>query len=248
MAELTIRQDEVMTSREIADLYGKPHNDTLKKIRKLEKAYVQVFGGEGKFSQSSYLNAQNKEQPEILLNKSQALFVASRFDAVLHAKVQKRWEELESQNSTPALPSNYKEALEHLLIQVDKNEQLEAENTAKQEQLELQAPKVLFADSVSTSDSLILVRDMAKILKQNGVDIGGNRLFEWLRENGYLIKQYGTDRNRPTQRAINMGLFKVKETAVTHSSGNVVVNITPKITGKGQLYFINKFTKAISEA
>lgn len=111
----------------------------------------------------------------------------------------------------------------------------------QQEQLQLQAPKVLFADSVSTSDDLILIRDLAKILNQNGVKIGGNRLFEWLRENGYLIKQAGTDRNRPTQRAINLGLFKIKETAVTHSSGQVRVNITPKVTGKGQTYFINKF-------
>lgn len=104
-------------------------------------------------------------------------------------------------------------------------------------------PKVLFADAVNTSKTSILVGDLAKILNQNGVDIGGTRLFKWLRNNGYLIKRKGTDYNSPTQKSMELGLFEVKETAITHSDGHVSVNKTPKVTGKGQVYFINKLLK-----
>lgn len=102
-------------------------------------------------------------------------------------------------------------------------------------------PKVLFADAVSASDSTILIGDLAKILKQNGHPIGQKRLFNWMREQGYLIKRAGADYNSPTQRAMEMGLFKIKETAISHSDGHVSVSKTTKVTGKGQQYFINKF-------
>ena len=102
-------------------------------------------------------------------------------------------------------------------------------------------PKVLFADAVSASDSTILIGDLAKILKQNGHPIGQKRLFSWMREQGYLIKRQGADYNSPTQRAMEMGLFKIKETAISHSDGHVSVSKTTKVTGKGQQYFINKF-------
>lgn len=105
-------------------------------------------------------------------------------------------------------------------------------------------PKVLFADAVSASDSTILIGDLAKILKQNGHPIGQKRLFNWMREQGYLIKRAGADYNSPTQRAMEMGLFKIKETAISHSDGHVSVSKTTKVTGKGQQYFINKFCGA----
>lgn len=105
-------------------------------------------------------------------------------------------------------------------------------------------PKVLFADAVSASDSTILIGDLAKILKQNGHPIGQKRLFCWMREQGYLIKRQGADYNSPTQRAMEMGLFKIKETAISHSDGHVSVSKTTKVTGKGQQYFINKFCGA----
>lgn len=104
-------------------------------------------------------------------------------------------------------------------------------------------PKVLFADAVSVSKSSILIGDLAKILKQNGVEIGANRLFQWMRDNGYLISRKGSDYNSPTQRAMEMGLFAVKETVVTHSDGHTSISRTPKVTGKGQVYFVNKFLK-----
>lgn len=102
-------------------------------------------------------------------------------------------------------------------------------------------PKAIFADAVSVSETSILVGELAKLLKQNGVEIGQNRLFAWLRQNGYLISRKGTDYNMPTQKSMNLGLFKIKETSIQHSDGHVTVNKTPKVTGKGQQYFINKF-------
>lgn len=102
-------------------------------------------------------------------------------------------------------------------------------------------PKVLFADSVATSNSTILIGELAKILRQNGVNIGQNRLFDWMRNNGYLICRKGADYNMPTQRSMELGLFKIKETAITHSDGTTSVTKTVKVTGKGQQYFINKF-------
>lgn len=103
-------------------------------------------------------------------------------------------------------------------------------------------PKALFADAVAASESTCLVGELAKMLRQNGVEIGQNRLFDWLRERGYLGKG-GDNRNVPTQRAMDMGLFRIKETAVTHSDGRVTVNRTPKVTGKGQTYFMAKLVK-----
>ena len=105
-------------------------------------------------------------------------------------------------------------------------------------------PKELFADAVSASKSSILVGDLAKLLKQNGVDIGQKRLFQWLREKGYLIKQQGASWNMPTQRSMEQGLFEVKETTITHSDGHISISKTVKVTGKGQVYFINKLLAA----
>lgn len=114
-------------------------------------------------------------------------------------------------------------------------------NAALQSKIEQDKPKVLFADAVSASKTSILVGDLAKLIKQNGYDIGANRLFVWLRENGYLIKRKGTDYNMPTQKAMEMGLFEIKETTITHADGHISISKTPKVTGKGQVYFINKF-------
>ena len=116
----------------------------------------------------------------------------------------------------------------------DKNRHLEA-------QAEENRPKVLFADSVAASHTSILVGELAKLLRQNGVDIGGTRSFRWLRENGYLIRRAGSDYNMPTQRSMELGLFTIKETAITHADGTVTVSKTVKVTPKAQIYFVNKF-------
>lgn len=109
----------------------------------------------------------------------------------------------------------------------------------KNAQIAEMKPKALFADAVSASDSSILVAELAKMLKQNGKDIGPKRLFAWLRDNGYLCKS-GTQKNIPTQRSMEMGLFEIKESTHLDSNGNNIITKTPKVTGKGQLYFVNK--------
>lgn len=113
--------------------------------------------------------------------------------------------------------------------------------------IDAQKPKVLFADSIQASHTSILIGEFAKILKQNGIDVGQKRLFEWLRENGYLIKRKGSDYNSPTQKSMELGLFEIKETPIHHNSGEISISRTSKITGKGQAYFINKFlNKAVA--
>ncbi|HEL1790789.1 TPA: phage antirepressor KilAC domain-containing protein [Streptococcus suis] len=121
-----------------------------------------------------------------------------------------------------------------LLLADKKVHQLEA-------QIEADKPKVLFADAVSASHSSISVGDLAKLISQNGFKIGANRLFAWLRENSYLIKRKGSDWNMPTQKSMELGLFEIKETTITHADGHISISKTVKVTGKGQQYFINKF-------
>lgn len=123
---------------------------------------------------------------------------------------------------------------------------LEAQKTIEEQtaQIEEMKPKAIFADAVATSHTSILIGDPAKILKQNGVETGQKRLFEWLRENGYLSKRKGTEWNSPTQKSMNLGLFEVKETTAVNPDGSVRINKTTKVTGKGQQYFINKFLNA----
>lgn len=106
--------------------------------------------------------------------------------------------------------------------------------------IEEQKPKVIFANAVSASHTSILVGEFAKLMRQNGVNMGQNRMFVWLRENGYLINRKGSDRNMPTQKSMELGLFEIKETTINHSDGHISISKTPKITGKGQLYFADK--------
>lgn len=144
-------------------------------------------------------------------------------------KVEKAW------NSPEMI---MKRALEIANKQV---ENLKLQNEEKEQKLIEQQPKVIFADAVSASHTSILVGELAKILKQNGINIGGGRLFEWLRNNGYLIKRKGTDWNMPTQKSMELGLFEIKESTHLDSNGVNITTKTPKVTGKGQQYFINKF-------
>lgn len=144
----------------------------------------------------------------------------------------------EAWNSPEMILARANQIQSHMIEDYTKKIEL-LENKVKEDK-----PKVLFADSVATSKTSILVGDLAKIIKQNGVDIGQKRLFNWLRNNGFLIKRLGTDYNMPTQKSMELELFEIKETAVTHSDGHTTINKTPKVTGKGQIYFINKFKEA----
>lgn len=143
------------------------------------------------------------------------------------------------------------ERLEEVLLNPDTIIRLATDLKAEREakaalaaKVEKDKPKVLFAESVSASDSTVLVRELAKVLKQNGIDTGEKRLFEWLRQNGYLISKEGSDYNTPTQRSMEMGLFEVQRTTITLADGRIKVKTTPKVTGKGQIYFVNKLKQA----
>lgn len=129
-------------------------------------------------------------------------------------------------------PDTMIQLCQQLKAEQERSRQLEAENAAM-------LPKAVFADAVSASKSSILVGELAKLLRQNGVDTGEKRLFHWLRQNGYLIKRNGADHNMPTQRSIEQGLFVIKETTVCHADGHTTISKTPKVTGKGQQYFVN---------
>lgn len=161
------------------------------------------------------------------------------------AKVFKRWVTSEV---LPTIRKNGMFATDELLDNPDfaiaTLQKLKEEREAKRQleaQIEGDRPKVLFADAVSASHTSILVGELAKLLKQNGVEVGATRLFSWLRDHGYLIKRKGRDWNMPTQKSVELGLIRVKETSITHSDGHITVNKTPLVTGKGQRYFINKF-------
>lgn len=125
---------------------------------------------------------------------------------------------------------------------------LEAQKTieAQNKDIERMKPKEIFADAVSASHTTILIGELAKLLRQNGIDIGAKRLFAWMRDNGYLVKRQGTDYNTPTQKSVDLGVLTTKETAVLHHDGSTKIVKTAKVTGKGQQYFINKFLKAAS--
>ena len=123
-------------------------------------------------------------------------------------------------------------------LKEERQKRMQLENEAKANR-----PTVLFADAVATAHNSVLIGELAKLIKQNGVDMGQNRLFEWMRQNGYLITRKGTDYNMPTQQSMEIGLMEIKETTITNPDGSIRVNKTPKITGKGQQYFIEKFLK-----
>lgn len=125
-------------------------------------------------------------------------------------------------------------------------DRLKADNKVLLEDTARMKPKEIFADAVSASHTTILIGELAKLLRQNGIDIGAKRLFAWMRENGYLVKRQGTDYNTPTQKSVDLGVLTTKETTVLHPDGSTKIVKTAKVTGKGQQYFINKFLKAAS--
>ncbi|RND95701.1 phage regulatory protein, Rha family [Lacticaseibacillus paracasei] len=236
MNELVIMHNKqaVTTSLRVAEVFGKDHKHVLETISNLaaEKSAAKFF------AETTYDN-RGKQYPMYYMNRDGFTLLAMGFTGkkALQFKIQyiQAFNSMETQIRTGyAIPGSYAEALKLAANQAEKIER-------QKQTIAIQAPKALFADAVATSQTTILVGDLAKVLKQNGVDIGAKRLFAWLREQGYLIKRIGADYNSPTQRAMELGLFEVKETAISHSDGHVTVQKTPKVTGKGQQYFINKF-------
>ena len=177
--------NNTMTSLQIAEITGKPHNDVLKAIRSMEGAWVKVNGGN--FSLVEYKDAKGEMRPMYALTKTECLYVATKFNDEARAKLVIRWEELERERQAGGfrVPQNLAEALRLAADQAERAE-------AQQRQIEAMKPKALFADAVATSDRSCLVAELAKILQQNGVNIGQNRLFAWLREHcadyGFILR------------------------------------------------------------
>lgn len=225
-----------MSSREIAGVTGKQHSHVLRDIKNL---IDQGAINQSNFGLVEYTDAKGEKRPEYLLDFDATMTLVTGYNAVLRAKVIARWRELEtSAADNPAIPKDLPTALRAYADEVEKNQALLAENATMR-------PKALFADAVSTSKSSILIGELAKILKQNGVDTGQNRLFAWMRENEYLICRKGSDYNMPTQRSMEMGLFTIKERAINSPDGSVRLTKTVLVTGKGQIYFVNLFLKKL---
>lgn len=230
-----------VASTDIAQGAGVEHRATLQLIQ-THAASLEEFGGVS-FEMRPFATAGGIQQQRVaLLNEHQSTLLLTMMrntPQVVAFKVAlvRAFFEMAQQLVKPVVPQSLPEALRAYAAEVEAKQALEAKVAAD-------APKVLFADAVATSDTTILVGDLAKILRGNGVNVGATRLFAKLREDGYLIRRKGTDWNMPTQRAMELGLFRVKETAVTHSDGHVTVSKTPKVTGKGQEYFINRYAKA----
>lgn len=187
-----------------------------------------------------------REQHPTVINESglYSLILSSKLPS---AKAFKRWVTLEV---LPAIRKNggYMAGQERMTDQeLMAQALLVAQRTieSKNKTIQEMQPKALFADSVAASGSTILVGELAKILRQNGVNIGEKRLFAWMRENGYLIRRKGSDYNMPTQKSVDLEIFRIKETVINHSDGHTSVSRTPKITGKGQQYFISKFISGL---
>lgn len=226
---------ETMSSIEIAELTGKEHKNVMRDIRTLLEQGVQELNFEPSFIIRDLPNGGSKQDPCFNLTKKGCLILASGYDAKLREKIISRWEELEieKRNGGFKVPPSFAEALRLAAVQMEQIEQ-------QQKQLEVDKPKVLFAEAVSTSQRSCLISELAKIISQNGISIGQNRLFAWMRKNGYLCNK-GQYYNQPTQKAMEMGLFEIKKTTITKPSGDVIVNTTSKVTGKGQIYFVNRF-------
>ncbi|WP_345805595.1 phage antirepressor [Bacillus subtilis] len=170
------------------------------------------------------------------------------------AKQFKRWithEVIPIIRKTGGYVANDELFIQTYLPQADENTKLLFKTTLhtmkeQSKQIETMKPKVVFAEAVESSESSVLVGELAKIIQQNGVDIGPNKLFQWLRDNGYLIRKKGESFNLPTQRSMDMGLFEIKKRTVSNLDGSIRTTRTPKVTGKGQIYFVNKFMSSQS--
>lgn len=223
--------------KDIADKLGYQNGsrDVNRHVDDDDKRVIPLFDG-----------SQNRDS--IIINESglYSLVLSSKLPT---AKQFKRW------ITSDVIPSIRKhgaymtpETIEKVLLNPDTIINLASQLKSEREKrialegkVEEDKPKVIFADAVSTAKNSILIGELAKLLKQNGVDMGQNRLFKWLREHGYLIKREGLDYNMPTQRSMELGLFEIKETAITHADGHISISKTPKVTGRGQQYFVNLF-------
>lgn len=227
--------EPVASSREVAKRFGKKHKHVLAAIRQILAAENSAT----KFFHETAFEYRGQRFPEYLMNRDGFSLLAMGFtgkEAVQwKLKYIQAFNEMEKQLAQRPQLSRAELMAQALIAAHDELEHKDA-------QIAELTPKGIFADAVSASKKSILVGELAKLLCQNGVQIGQNRLFSWMREHGYLIRDpKRSDYNMPTQRAVEMCLFEIKETTVVHSDGHTSINKTPKVTGKGQIYFVNQF-------
>lgn len=237
----------VLTTQQIAEAYGTDRKTISYNFNHNKSRYV-----EGKH----FIKLEDDEKMKFInrlenhdgLKNAKVLYLWTEKGALLHAKslnTDKAWEVydylVDNYFKKSSIPQTYRDALIETLRLLDEKEAIEKKNKVLIEDNERMKPKEIFADAVATSKTSILVGELAKILRQNGVETGQNRFFAWLRDNGYLIKREGADWNMPTQKSMNLGLFEVKERVINNPDGSVKIKKTAKVTGKGQQYFINKF-------
>lgn len=232
-----------LDSREVAEMVGKEHNKLLRDIRVyITQLDASKVGHTDFFTESQYTDKSNRQKPCYLVTKKGCEFIAHKLTGVkgteFTAKYINRFHEMEDTIKTQLPQGN-----DLIALAVIEAQKMIAE---RDKQIERMKPKEIFADAVSASKDAILIGDLAKLISQNGYRIGQNRLFDWLRNNGYLIKS-GSSRNRPMQRYVEQGLFEVKETAINMPNGNVRTALTTKVSGKGQQYFVNKFLQKRGE-
>ena len=230
--KVTYENDQMLVSSlEVSRNFQKEHRHVLESIRNLA---AENSAAKNLFYESTYEN-RGKQYPMYLMNRDGFTLLAMGFtgkDALeWKLKYIQAFNEMEEKLNNPEFL--VKRSMEYLEKRC---------NALLLENNELK-PKARFAEAVSASEESILIGQLAKIIKQNGVDIGQNRLFQWMRDNDYLIKN-GTRYNQPTQKAMELGLFEVKERTVNNPDGSVRITFTTKVTGKGQVYFVNKFLNA----
>ncbi len=230
MTDLMTKSNEVkMTSRDIAELTGRAHSDIMKEIRKEISALGEINGGI--FSLVKYTDKKGEKRPQYMFGKKGAMQLALKYDAVTRFKVIEKIEQLESGVKKLTL----RESLLAQIELIDRNEKLLIENKKQAEKIIIDKPKVLFADTVASSVDSILIRELAKLISDNGFNTGEKRLFAWMRENGYILKS----KNEPTQKSMNLGVMELIERTLLTPKGAKVVS-TLKVTGKGQIYFLGK--------
>lgn len=229
--------EPVASSRQIAENFGKEHKHVLDAVKNL---VAENSAAKSMFHPATFEN-RGKQYPMYLMNRDGFSLLVMGFTgkAALEWKLKyiSAFNEMEKKLAQRPQLSRAELMAQALIAAHDELEH-------KDRQIAELTPKGIFADAVSASKKSILVGELAKLLCQNGVQIGQNRLFVWMRERGYLIKDpKRSDYNMPTQRAVEQGLFEIKETTVVHSDGHTSINKTPKVTGKGQVYFVNQFMK-----
>lgn len=231
------QNNQAMTdSVRVAKKFEKNHRDVMRTIRELLGSAQNCAH---LFLETTYADSQGKNQPMFVMNRDGFSLLVMGFtgEKALRFKLEyiDAFNRMEQTIKTGGfrIPQTLSEAL-HLAA--SQAEQIEQQN----KEIETMRPKALFADAVATSNRSCLVSELAKILQQNGIEMGQNRLFEWLRQNGYLCSK-GEYYNMPSQYAIELGVIEIKKTSITKPDGVVLVSNTPKITPKGQLYFVNKF-------